>query len=247
MLISLGLVVFYTLLGFPAAVFCVPYTLLTGDIGLMYRCGMGIARLGLRVAGLRPTITGMERIEQGQKYLFLSNHLSNLDPVMLLPEIPVRIAVFIKRPLMRIPILGYCMRLAGFIPVERKGDVEAARASVRHALDVLRSGVSVVSFVEGTRSPDGRMLPFKKGPFYLAMEAGVPIVPVSIHGTEKMMRKGSLAIRRGDARIVFHEPIMPGDYADRESLMAAVRASIASGLPEWMRSGGGRNSRNGTA
>ena len=94
----------------------------TGDITPMYHCGMGIARLGVRIAGLRPSITGKERIDRKGKYLFLSNHLSNLDTVMLLPEIPVRIAVFIKRPLMRIPILGYCMRLAGFIPVDRRGD-----------------------------------------------------------------------------------------------------------------------------
>ncbi len=235
MLISLGLAIFYTLLGFPAALICVPLTLVTGDISRMYRWGMGIARLGLRVAGLRPVITGMEHIDRKGKYLFLSNHLSNLDPVMLLPEIPVRIAVFIKRSLMRIPILGYCMRRAGFIPVDRKGEVEAARASVRTALRVLDSGVSVVSFVEGTRSPDGRLLPFKKGPFYLATESKVPIVPVSIYGTEKMMRKGSLAIRRGKAHITFHEPIQPSDYPNRESLMAAVREVIASGLPEWMR------------
>jgi 1-acyl-sn-glycerol-3-phosphate acyltransferase len=235
MLTSLGLVLFYTLLGFPAAIVCVPYTLLTGDIRLMYRTGMGIARLGVRLFGLRPIITGKENINRQEKYLFLSNHLSNLDPIMLLPEIPVRIAVFIKRPLMKIPILGYCMRLAGFIPVDRKGEVEAARASVRTALSVLQSGVSVASFVEGTRSPNGRMLPFKKGPFYLALESRIPIIPVSIHGTEQMMRKGSLAIRRGRAHIAFHHPISPADYADRDTLMDAVRASIASGLPDWMR------------
>jgi 1-acyl-sn-glycerol-3-phosphate acyltransferase len=235
MLTSIGLVIFYTLLGFPAAIVCVPYTLLTGNISLMYRTGMGIARLGIRVFGLCPVITGKEHINLNEQYLFLSNHLSNLDPVMLLPEIPVRIAVFIKRSLMKIPILGYCMRLAGFIPVDRRGEVEAARASVRTALSVLESGVSVASFVEGTRSPDGHLLPFKKGPFYLALESQAPIIPVSIHGTEQMMRKGSLAIRRGRAHITFHPPIFPADYPDRDSLMAAVRAAIASGLPEWMR------------
>lgn len=235
MLLSLGLVIFYTLLGFPSAIVCVPVAVLTGDISLMYRTGMGIARLGVRVFGLRPIITGKQNVHPQEKYLFLSNHLSNLDPVMLLPEIPVRIAVFIKRPLMKIPILGYCMRLAGFIPVDRKGDVEAARASVRTAQQSLAAGVSIASFVEGTRSPDGRMLPFKKGPFYLAMESKVPIIPVSIYGTERMMRKGSLAIRPGHARILFHPAILPVEYPDREALIAAVRAAIASGLPDWMR------------
>jgi 1-acyl-sn-glycerol-3-phosphate acyltransferase len=235
MLTSLALVVFYIVLGFPAALICVPVTLLTGSISLMYAWGMGITRLGLRVLGLRPTLHGLEHIDRNGQYLFLSNHLSNLDPLMLLPEIPVRVAVFIKRPLLRIPILGYCMRLAGFIPVDRRGDVEAARVSVRRASQVLASGVSVVSFVEGTRSPDGRLLPFKKGPFYLAMESQRPIIPVSIHGTETMMRKGSLAIHPGQAHIVFHAPILPANYPGRDALMAAVRAAIASGLPEWMR------------
>jgi 1-acyl-sn-glycerol-3-phosphate acyltransferase len=235
MLFSLSLALFYTLLGLPAAILCVPYTLLTGNISLMYRTGMGIARLGVRIFGLRPLVTGVEHIHPQGKYLFLANHLSNLDPVLFLPEIPVRIAVFIKRPLMKIPILGYCMRLAGFIPVDRKGDVEAARASVHAALNVLQSGVSVASFVEGTRSPDGRLLPFKKGPFYLALESQIPIIPVSISGTEKIMRKGSLAIRPGRAHIVFHPPVLPANYPDRDALMATVRSAIASGLPEWMR------------
>ena len=79
------------------------------------------------------------------------------------------------------------------------------------------------------------MLPFKKGPFYLAMETGAPCVPVSIHGTETMMAKGSLRIRPGTAHIAFHAPIYPRIFATREDLMDAVRAAIASGLPEWMR------------
>ena len=79
------------------------------------------------------------------------------------------------------------------------------------------------------------MLPFKKGPFYLAFETGAPCIPVSIYGTETMMAKGSFAIKPGTAHIVFHAPIYPRDFATREELLAAVRAAIASGLPEWMR------------
>ena len=80
------------------------------------------------------------------------------------------------------------------------------------------------------------MLPFKKGPFYLAKETGAPCIPVSIYGTETMMAKGSMRIRPGTAHVVFHPPITPRDYETREELMDAVRAAIASGLPEWMRS-----------
>jgi 1-acyl-sn-glycerol-3-phosphate acyltransferase len=100
---------------------------------------------------------------------------------------------------------------------------------------VLEKGIHITTFVEGTRSPDGHLLPFKKGPFYLAKETGAPCIPVSIHGTEAMMAKGSLRIRPGTAHIVFHMPVYPNEFATREDLLEEVRKSIASGLPEWMR------------
>jgi len=100
---------------------------------------------------------------------------------------------------------------------------------------VLAKGVHITTFVEGTRSPDGRMLPFKKGPFFLAMAAGAPCIPVSIFGTEALLPKGSNRIHPGQAHVIFHEPIDSATFATREDLMQAVRAVIASGLPEWMR------------
>lgn len=235
MLRSLALAVLYILLGAPASLVCVPVTLITRDASMLYVWGMEVARIGLRCFNMKPRSRGLENVDRDRQYIFLANHVSNLDPVMLLPEIPVKIAVFVKSSLMHIPILGYCMRLSNFIPVKRAGDVEGARASIRRAGEVLASGMSIVSFVEGTRSATGRLLPFKKGPFYLAAETKMPILPVSIYGTEKMMPKGSMAIRRGEVNIVFHAAIWPEEYADRESLMRAVRESIASGLPEWMR------------
>ena len=110
-----------------------------------------------------------------------------------------------------------------------------ARESVAAAGRLPAKGIHFTTFVEGTRSPDGRMLPFKKGPFYLAMETGAPCIPVSIYGTETLMAKGSFAIKPGTAHIIFHAPLYPADFAAREELMKAVRAAIATGLPEWMR------------
>ena len=137
---------------------------------------------------------------------------------------------------MRIPVLGWGFQLGEFIPVDRDGRKESAqREHGRWHARVLEKGVHITTFVEGTRSKDGRMLPFKKGPFYLAMAAGAPCIPVSIWGTETMMAKGSVRIKPGTAHITFHAPVFPGDYETREELMAAVRAAIASGLPEWMR------------
>jgi 1-acyl-sn-glycerol-3-phosphate acyltransferase len=222
-------------LGVPAAIVFIPWTVLTGNADALYKVGQWITRIAMRLARVRVEAAGIERIPAGTACILLSNHVSNLDPPALIPLIPGRTSAFLKRSLMKIPILGYGMKLGDFVPVDRDGSVESAQASVAAARRVLEKGIHITSFVEGTRSPDGRMLPFKKGPFYLAMEAGAPCIPVSIHGTESMMKKGSMRVRPGTAHIVFHPPLYAKDFATREELMAAVRAAVASGLPEWMR------------
>jgi len=226
----------WTILGIPGALVGFPWTFIRRDISFLYRVAMRIMRIGLRAAAIRVDATWVQPLDPAQGCIFLSNHVSNLDPPVLLPLLPGRVAVFIKRSLTRLPVLGYGMKLARFIPVDRDGRVESAAASVQYAAEVLGSGLHIVSFVEGTRSRDGRLQPFKKGPFYLAMETGAPVVPVSIYGTESMMRKGSVRIFPGTAHVTFHAPILPRDFTTREDLMEAVRAAIASGLPETMRS-----------
>lgn len=231
---ALTLLVVYIVLAIPAAVIGLPWTLVTRDITLLYRWAMWILRVGLRCAGIRVEVEWETPLDPARRYIFLSNHVSNLDPPVLMPMLPGRSSVFLKRSLMKIPVLGYGMRLGDFIPVDRDGRVESARESVQFAARVLASGLHVLSFVEGTRSRDGRLQPFKKGPFYLAKETGAPVVPVSIWGTESMMRKGSVRLYPGTAHIVFHTPIESNDYATRDELLNAVRQAIASSLPEWM-------------
>jgi 1-acyl-sn-glycerol-3-phosphate acyltransferase len=235
MITSLILLITWIILGLGTAVIGLTWLFITGDVRLLYRLSMGTARAGLRLAGIRPQVQWDATIDPSQHYIFLSNHVSNLDPPVLLPLIPGRLSAFLKRSLMNIPLLGYGMRRADFIPVDRDGRADSAAASVEIAARVLASGIHIVSFVEGTRSPNGRLQPFKKGPFYLAMETGAPVIPVSIYGTETMMRKGSLKVLPGTPHVHFHATIHPRNYADREALMEAVRAAIASGLPEWMR------------
>ena len=225
----------WIVLGIPAALIAIPWALIRGDITPLYRWSMSIVRTGLRLAGIRVEAVWKQPLKPGQCYIFMANHVSNLDPPVLFPMLPERVSVFLKRSLMKIPLLGYGMRLANFVPVDRDGRVESAVESVQAAARVLASGVHILSFVEGTRSRDGRLQPFKKGPFYLAMETGAPVVPVSIYGTESMMRKGSVRIYPGTAHVTFHAPVLPRNYATREDLMEAVRAQIALGLPEQMR------------
>lgn len=235
MLSTIAIVLSYLVLGFPCALIGLPWTLLSGDISFLYRWAMWIANIGLKVGGIRIDVRGREQLDPRQRYIFMSNHISNLDAPVMLPLLPGRTSVFLKRSLMKIPVLGYAMGLANFIPVDRDGTVEGAKQSVEKARAVLASGLHVTTFVEGTRSRDGRLLPFKKGPFYLAMETDTPVVPIAIWGTEGMMKKGSLRISPGTAHIAFHAPLWPRDYETREDLIAAARQAIRSSLPEWMR------------
>jgi 1-acyl-sn-glycerol-3-phosphate acyltransferase len=243
MIRNLLLLVVIVVMATPTAAACFLWCLITGDVMPLYRASFFIVRTGFRIADIRITVVGLEHIPADRACIFMSNHVSNLDPPVLTSSIPARVSVFYKQSLSKLPLLGYGMRLAEFVPVTREGNVEAAQESVRFAKAVLAKGIHIVTFVEGTRSRDGRLLPFKKGPFYLAQESGAPCIPVSISGTEGLMRKGSMRVLPGAVRVEFHAPVYPArqnldpesDAADREALMLAVRASIASGLPPAMR------------
>jgi len=235
MIASLTLIATIVILGAPAALVCIPFAVVTGNATPLYNAALAIARIAFRIARIRVQTEGLERVPPHTACIFMSNHVSNLDPPALLPRIPGRTSAFVKRSLTRVPVFGYGLKLGDFVPVDRDGRVESAVESVAAARRVLEKGLHITTFVEGTRSRDGRLLPFKKGPFYLAMETGAPCVPVSIFGTENMMSKGSIRVRPGTAHIVFHQPLDPKRFSSREGLMEAMRASIASALPERMR------------
>ncbi len=221
--------------GIPTAALFIPWCWLTGNVMPLYKGTRFMLRSSCRLAGVRFRVAGRERIPRDRACIFMSNHVSNLDPPALISLIPGRTSAFLKRSLMEIPILGAGFRQGEFIAVDRSGNAAAAKESIAAAERVLAKGVHITTFVEGTRSKDGRMLPFKKGPFFLAMNAGALCIPVSIHGTEQILRKGSLRIHPGEAFVTFHEAIDPAAFATREELTEAVRNAIAGGLPEWMR------------
>jgi 1-acyl-sn-glycerol-3-phosphate acyltransferase len=221
--------------GIPTALLFIPWCWLTGNVLPLYKGTRFMLSSSCRMAGVRFHVEGLERVPRDRACIFMSNHVSNLDPPALISLIPGRTSAFMKRSLMQLPILGTGFRQGEFIAVDRTGNAAAAKVSVAAAQRVLAKGVHITTFVEGTRSPDGRMLPFKKGPFFLAMGAGAPCIPVSIHGTESILGKGSLRMHPGAAHVIFHPPIDPASFATREELMQAVRTAIASGLPEWMR------------
>ncbi len=222
-------------LSVPAGIVLIPWTLITGRVERMYRVGKWIARAALRAACIRVEQSGCENIPAGRACLFLPNHVSNLDPPVIAPLLPGTPSIMLKASLMRIPVLGRAWRLARCVPVERGGGREAAVRSARMASDVVNSGLSMLIFAEGTRSPDGRLQPFKAGAFHLAQSTGAPIVPIAIIGTESMLRKGSARIVPGTVRVQFLPAIDPAVFRTRAEFTRAVRQSLVEALPASMK------------
>ncbi len=213
-----------------AALVGFPWTFLSGKIDFLYRIAMWGAWNGVRLGGVKVETVGLDRLDPKGTYVFMCNHVSNLDPPIVVPLIPRRTSVLVKKELFRVPLLGRAMRMGEFVAVDRTNR-EAAIASIRAGAGVIRKGLNMTVFPEGTRSRDGRLLPFKKGPFYLAMEAGAPVVPMTILGTFESLPKKRFAIRKGTATVVFHPPLDPRAFADKDALLETVRAQIASALP----------------
>ncbi len=220
------LVVYVTL----AALIFVPVTWLIRDIRLLYWLARTGARAGVWLSGVRVEKIHPERAFEHPTGIFVSNHVSNLDPAILFSILP-RITVVLKESLGRIPLLGYVMRLGGFIYVNRQ-DRGSRRRAVEASVAALRSGISLLIFPEGTRSPDGNLLPFRPGPFSMAIEAQVPIVPITLHGTRALMPKGNASITPGRTQLRFHPPVVTAGMTadDRAALMQQVRRVMEEAL-----------------
>jgi 1-acyl-sn-glycerol-3-phosphate acyltransferase len=212
------------------ALLFVPLTWLVRDIRPIYWVARTGVRLALWLSGVRVRRIHPEHMAEQPAAVFVCNHVSNIDPPALFMVLP-RVAVILKQELRRIPLLGYVMELGGFIYVDRQ-----ARGSRRDALEkavaTLRGGVSLLVFPEGTRSRDGRLLPFRPGPFTIAIEAQKPIVPVTVHGTRELMPKGKGSILPGTITLRFHPPVPTAGLtpADRGGLMERVRAVMEAAV-----------------
>ena len=226
---ALRMLFVFVFLGGPAAAIGIPWSALRGNFDTMYRWGMATMRLGVRAAGIRVRVVGLEHVPSTPS-IMMSNHVSNLDPPILLPTIPGKASVMLKRSLMNIPLLGTAMRMGKFVPVARGHSREDAMRSVAAAGEALRAGLHLMVFPEGTRSPDGQLLPFRKGAFFLSMETGAPVVPVVIHGTARMMERGSLKIHPGEVVVEYLPARRPSDFTSRETLLNAVREDMQHAL-----------------
>jgi len=197
-----------------------------------------VAKFALRLtalaAGLRVEVSGLEHIDRKRAYVFMSNHLSLIDGPLLFLLIPQPVRVILKKTLFRIPVIGLSMSWVGFVPVDRRGVRQGRQAIDRAAASMRDKKHSFLIFPEGTRSRDGRLQDFKRGGFFLAAEAGAPILPLSLEGTFALMPRGSFFIRPGKIRVRFH-PCLPAGRPGVDSavdIMDKTRAAIASGLSE---------------
>jgi 1-acyl-sn-glycerol-3-phosphate acyltransferase len=192
-------------------------------------------------AGAHLQVQGQEHVDPHRPTIYASNHQSTLDIPALLMAIPVDVRFVAKKELARVPVIGWYMRLAGFPFVDRSRHAQAIR-SLDDAADRIRRGTSIVVYPEGTRSEDGQVLPFKKGPFALALKAGVPICPVSVEGSRHIMPKNSWAVVGGTIKVKIGAPMDTAKFApdDREGLARAVRDAIIAQNLELGGRGGDR-------
>ncbi len=228
--VALILVPYLLVVGPPAIV--VAWLLGSGE--MLFRLSVPAARFGLWAAGVRIVVSGGERLDPRQNYLFMPNHISNVDPPVVVAALRRSARMMAKASLFRIPVFGQVMLVAGFVPVER-ADRRAAIRAVERAATCLRSGLDFVVFPEGTRSRDGRLLPLKKGPFFLAEGGGVPVVPVRVRGTREIMPKGGKVIHPGPVTVEICDPIPgPKDDSDpevwREDTRRRVLAALSAGV-----------------
>jgi 1-acyl-sn-glycerol-3-phosphate acyltransferase len=189
----------------------------------------GWARAVLAVCSVRVTVRGLDKVDLSRNYVYVANHASMFDIPAILAGIPDQIRIIYKRELDVIPFFGWGLRYGSYIGIDRGRGSRAVR-SLEEAVEKIRHGASVLMYAEGTRTLDGRLQPFKRGAFNLALKAGIPVVPLTVNGSYSILPKHSVRVRPGDVELVLDTPIPvpPEEGKDAElRLMEEVHAVIA--------------------
>jgi 1-acyl-sn-glycerol-3-phosphate acyltransferase len=202
-------------------------SLFDGKGRLQHGCARLWSSIILRVARARVRISGLERLDPARAYIFASNHLSMFDIWVFLAYLPFQFRFVAKASLFRVPFLGWHLRRSGNIPIDRHNPRQALR-SYEAAGERIRAGISMVVFPEGMRSWGDTVHPFKRGSFILAQRAGVPIVPVTIVGSHRLLARGSIMIGPGAIEMKIHSPVEHADYRDLEldALAESIRQTV---------------------
>jgi len=199
---------------------------------LVYPWALFGARNWLRFSGVRVRVKGLELLDPKQTYVFVSNHRSYLDTAAMFVYTGRRIGLLAKKELLKVPVLGVGMGFVNVMAIDRSNRESAIRTT-EAAAQRIKSGVSFAVFVEGTRAKPGELLPFKKGAFYMARQAGVPVVPVAIKNSDVLMGKGTGEARSGTIEMVLMKPIDTKGLTtdnDIDRLVADVHGLIANEL-----------------
>jgi 1-acyl-sn-glycerol-3-phosphate acyltransferase len=185
----------------------------------------------LRLGGVRLEIAGRERLDPDTAYVFVANHVSNLDPPVCMVSVGRDVRAVAKAELFRIPVLGQVFAAAGFPAVDRS-DRSQAIGALGEAAEALSDGHDFLAFPEGTRGPSGSLASFKKGPFVMALSAGAPVAPLLVHGTRDLLPPGTLLLRPGIVRVQFLDPVSTDGLgtADRDTLRDQVHGLMSTAL-----------------
>jgi 1-acyl-sn-glycerol-3-phosphate acyltransferase len=195
------------------------------DSPMIHRACRWWGRNLLKIAHIPVRVEGLEHLAPGQAYVFAANHRSNFDIFVLISVLPGRFLWVAKKSLFEIPVLGQALSRMGSVSVDRS-NLRSAVQSLDRATAIVKSGVSMIIFPEGTRAMSRELLPFKKGVFIMAIKAGQPIVPVSISGTRFIQAPETILMSPGPVKVIISPPIAPGTFRRKEELMDAVRQAI---------------------
>lgn len=191
------------------------------------------ARLVLACCGVRYEVSGLENFDPRQPFIFASNHQSLLDPPLLMAAAPQKVRFISKRSLFYVPILGQAMWAAGNVPIDR-GRTERSTRKLRQVGKKVGGDLSILFFPEGTRSEDGGLLPLKRGAAVMALQTGLPLLPVAVAGTGELLPKGAGVAKKGTVGVAFGAPIPIGSRGlqDREAVTAELRIALERLLPQ---------------
>ena len=223
---------------------CVIFSLFSNAENNIHKIANLWAKILLLICNIKVEIIGKENILRGKPQIFMANHQSDFDILIVLVHIPGQFRWLVKKELFHIPVFGAAMKSAGYIEIDRNNREKAMQSLDQAALSI-REGKSIMAFPEGTRSRLGEIKPFKQGTFYLAIKSGVPIVPISIIGSGEIMPKRSLKIKPGKIKLVIDKPIDVKNITleNRQELITIVRNTIIKNCDSW-RAEGAQNIRD---